>query len=112
MTESATRFVGADTFAAAHWPPRAHLALGAPGEVLHVRLAHETDLVVVAPATANLLAKLAHGLADDLLTVDAAGIRRARSSSLRRCTPACGSTRRPGRTSRRSPAGRPVRRAR
>ena len=33
----------------------------APGEVLHVRLAHETDVAVVAPATANLLAKLAHG---------------------------------------------------
>jgi phosphopantothenoylcysteine decarboxylase/phosphopantothenate--cysteine ligase len=36
--------------------------------VVHVRLAHETDLVVVAPATAHLLARLATGMADDLLT--------------------------------------------
>lgn len=37
-------------------------------EVGHVALAHKADLVLVAPATANLLAKLAHGLADDMLT--------------------------------------------
>ncbi len=68
MTESATRFVGPDTFAALTGRP-VHTSLWErPGEVLHVRLAHETDLVIVAPATANLLAKLAHGLADDLLT--------------------------------------------
>jgi len=36
--------------------------------VLHVRLAREAEVAVVAPATANVLAKLAHGLADDLLT--------------------------------------------
>jgi phosphopantothenoylcysteine decarboxylase/phosphopantothenate--cysteine ligase len=36
--------------------------------VRHVRIGQEADLVVVAPATANLLAKAAHGLADDLLT--------------------------------------------
>jgi len=35
-------------------------------EIGHIRLARECDLVVVAPATANLLAKMAHGLADDL----------------------------------------------
>src|ERR1041385_7006346 len=34
----------------------------------HIRLADEADLLLVAPATANLLAKLAHGLADDALT--------------------------------------------
>ena len=68
MTESATRFVGPDTFAALTGRP-VHTSLWeGPGEVLHVRLAQETDLVVVAPATANLLAKLAAGLADDLLT--------------------------------------------
>jgi phosphopantothenoylcysteine decarboxylase/phosphopantothenate--cysteine ligase len=38
-----------------------------PGEILHVRLAHETDVAVVAPCTANTIAKLAQGLADDLL---------------------------------------------
>jgi len=37
-------------------------------EVPHVRLGQQADLVVVAPATANLLAKAAHGIADDLLT--------------------------------------------
>lgn len=68
MTEAATRFVGPDTFAALTGHP-VHTSLWErPGEVLHVRLAHDADLVVVAPATANLLAKLATGLADDLLT--------------------------------------------
>jgi phosphopantothenoylcysteine decarboxylase/phosphopantothenate--cysteine ligase len=68
MTESATRFVGPDTFAALTGRP-VHTSLwDRPGEVVHVRLAHETDLVVVAPATAHLLARLATGMADDLLT--------------------------------------------
>jgi phosphopantothenoylcysteine decarboxylase/phosphopantothenate--cysteine ligase len=68
MTEAATRFVGPDTFAALTGNP-VHTSLwDEPGTVLHVRLAHEIDLAVVAPATANLLAKVAHGVADDLLT--------------------------------------------
>lgn len=68
MSESATRFVGPETFAALTGRP-AHTSMWErAGEVLHVRLAHETDLVVVAPATANLIAKLAAGIADDLLT--------------------------------------------
>lgn len=68
MTGSATRFIGAETFAALTGRP-VHISLweGA-GDVVHVRLAHEADLVVIAPATAHLLAKLAGGLADDLLT--------------------------------------------
>ena len=37
-------------------------------EMGHIRLSREADLVVVAPATADLLAKMAHGLADDLAT--------------------------------------------
>jgi phosphopantothenoylcysteine decarboxylase/phosphopantothenate--cysteine ligase len=37
-------------------------------EVGHVALAHKADLVLVAPATANLMAKMAHGIADDMLT--------------------------------------------
>ncbi len=37
-------------------------------QVEHISLAHRTDLVLVAPATANVCAKLAHGLADDMLT--------------------------------------------
>jgi phosphopantothenoylcysteine decarboxylase / phosphopantothenate---cysteine ligase len=68
MTESATRFVGPDTFAALTGKP-VHTSLWAsPGAVLHVQLAHETELAIVAPATANVIAKLARGIADDLLT--------------------------------------------
>src|SRR5438093_337317 len=68
MTGSAERFISADTFATLTANP-VHTSLWErPGEVLHVRLARDTDVIVVAPATANLLAKLAHGLADDLLT--------------------------------------------
>ncbi|MGZ5295545.1 MAG: bifunctional phosphopantothenoylcysteine decarboxylase/phosphopantothenate--cysteine ligase CoaBC [Actinomycetota bacterium] len=68
LTPSAERFVGADTFAALTGNP-VHTSLWErPGEVLHVRLAREADVAVVAPATANVLAKLATGLADDLLT--------------------------------------------
>ncbi len=39
-----------------------------PHEVKHISLAEQADLVLIAPATANVLAKLAHGLADDMLT--------------------------------------------
>ena len=68
LTEAATRFVGADTFSALTGSP-AHTSLWErPGEVLHVRLAREADVAVVVPATANVLARLAQGLADDLLT--------------------------------------------
>jgi phosphopantothenoylcysteine decarboxylase/phosphopantothenate--cysteine ligase len=68
MTEAATRFVGPDTFAALTGRP-AHTSLWEePGTVLHVRLARDADLAVVAPATANTIAKLAWGIGDDLLT--------------------------------------------
>jgi phosphopantothenoylcysteine decarboxylase/phosphopantothenate--cysteine ligase len=68
LTPSAERFVGANTFEALTGNP-VHTSLwDRPSEVVHVRLAHEADVVVVAPATANVLAKLANGLADDLLT--------------------------------------------
>jgi phosphopantothenoylcysteine decarboxylase/phosphopantothenate--cysteine ligase len=68
LTEAATRFVGADTFSALTGREAFSSLWERPGEVLHVRLAHETDLAIVAPATANVIAKLALGLADDLLT--------------------------------------------
>ena len=68
LTENATRFIGPDTFSALTGEP-AHTSLWErPGDVLHVRLAREADIAVVVPATANLLAKLAHGHADDLLS--------------------------------------------
>lgn len=68
MTRSAERFVGPATFAALS-DHRVYTDLWEePGGVPHVRLAHEADVAVVAPATANTLAKLAQGVADDLLT--------------------------------------------
>jgi phosphopantothenoylcysteine decarboxylase/phosphopantothenate--cysteine ligase len=68
MTRSAERFVGPATFAALS-DHRVYTDLWEePGQVLHVRLAHEAEVVVVAPATANVIAKLAFGIADDLLT--------------------------------------------
>jgi phosphopantothenoylcysteine decarboxylase / phosphopantothenate---cysteine ligase len=68
LTEAATRFVGADTFAALTGEPAYTSLWERPGEVLHVRLAREADVAIVAPATANTLAKLALGHADDLLS--------------------------------------------
>jgi phosphopantothenoylcysteine decarboxylase/phosphopantothenate--cysteine ligase len=44
---------------------------GSEGHVQHIGLAHQADLLMIAPASANTLAKLAHGLADNLLTVTA-----------------------------------------
>ena len=68
LTDAATRFVGADTFSALTGEETFTSLWDRPGEVLHVRLARGADVALVAPATANVLAKLAHGLADDLLT--------------------------------------------
>ncbi|MFB3738575.1 MAG: bifunctional phosphopantothenoylcysteine decarboxylase/phosphopantothenate--cysteine ligase CoaBC [Candidatus Velamenicoccus archaeovorus] len=68
MTAAATRFVGPDTFAALSGRPAYTGLWDDPGSVLHVRLAHQAELAVVAPATANVIAKLAGGIADDLLT--------------------------------------------
>jgi phosphopantothenoylcysteine decarboxylase/phosphopantothenate--cysteine ligase len=67
-TASALQFVGAATWAAlSHHPVTADVWTGAE-DVPHVQLGREAELVVVAPATADLLARAAHGLADDLLT--------------------------------------------
>lgn len=70
MTEAATRFVGPTTFQALSgepvrtslWDEAAEAAMG------HIELARWPTAVVIAPATANTLAKLAHGLADDLVS--------------------------------------------
>jgi phosphopantothenoylcysteine decarboxylase / phosphopantothenate---cysteine ligase len=69
MTEAAARFVGPLTLAGITGEPvTADLwDTSLPGEV-HVRLADRADLVAVAPATADLLARLAHGRADDLVS--------------------------------------------
>lgn len=70
MTANAERFVGAATFQALSgrpvrtslWDEAAEAAMG------HLELARWPDRIVVAPATANTLAKLAHGFADDLVS--------------------------------------------
>jgi phosphopantothenoylcysteine decarboxylase/phosphopantothenate--cysteine ligase len=70
MTQAAERFIGAATFAALTGRPvarevfdEAHFPLGA-----HITLAERAELLIVAPASADFLAKAAHGLADDLLS--------------------------------------------
>ena len=67
-TAAALEFVGAATWAALSGKPVATEVWTDVHEVPHVRIGQSADLVVVAPATADLLAKAAHGLADDLLT--------------------------------------------
>ncbi|MDZ3824623.1 MAG: bifunctional phosphopantothenoylcysteine decarboxylase/phosphopantothenate--cysteine ligase CoaBC [Pseudoxanthomonas sp.] len=70
MTANAGRFVGAATFQALSgepvrdslWDPQAEAAMG------HIELARWADTLLVAPASAGLIARLAHGLADDLLS--------------------------------------------
>lgn len=67
-TASALQFVGAPTWAALSHRPVASDVWTDAAAVPHVQLGRSADLVVVAPATADLLARTAHGLADDLLT--------------------------------------------
>ena len=70
MTENAQRFVGAQTFQALSgqpvrtslWDASAEAAMG------HLELAQWADQVIIAPATANSIARLTHGLADDLVS--------------------------------------------
>ncbi len=67
-TAAALKFVGAPTWAALSHHPVATDVWTDADEVRHVQIGRGADLVVVAPATADLLARAAHGLADDLLT--------------------------------------------
>ncbi|HEV8174433.1 MAG TPA: bifunctional phosphopantothenoylcysteine decarboxylase/phosphopantothenate--cysteine ligase CoaBC [Actinoplanes sp.] len=67
-TAAALKFVGAPTWAALSGRPVATEVWDDAHEVPHVRIGRHADLVVVAPATADILAKAAHGIADDLLT--------------------------------------------
>ena len=70
MTEAATRFVTPLTFRTISRNPVSCEMFKDPvfWDVLHVGLAEKADILVVAPATANCLGKIAHGIADDLLT--------------------------------------------
>jgi phosphopantothenoylcysteine decarboxylase/phosphopantothenate--cysteine ligase len=67
-TESALKFVGAATFEALSGQPVRTGVFEDVDEVPHVRIGQEADLVVVAPATADLLARAVAGRGDDLLT--------------------------------------------
>jgi phosphopantothenoylcysteine decarboxylase/phosphopantothenate--cysteine ligase len=77
MTEAATEFVGPLTFQAiTHRPVVTEMfALLQETEIGHVSLAHRADLLIIAPLTANTLAKLAGGLADNMLTATALATR-------------------------------------
>ena len=69
MTEDATRFVGPVTFEALSGAPVATSLYDYPGSAIpHISLAEWADVAVVVPATANVLAKMACGIADDCLT--------------------------------------------
>ena len=73
MTKSATEFIQPAMFRALTREP---VAVGlfddAPGDPIHhISLAKEADLFLIAPCTANVMAKMAHGIADDLLTTTA-----------------------------------------
>ena len=71
MTRSAQRFVEAQTFTSLTGNPTATELFGTGPDVPHVELARGADLLLVAPATANSLAKMAHGIADDLFSATA-----------------------------------------
>lgn len=77
MTKSATRFVGELTFRTLSRKPVlvemfAELDAWRPE---HIELADRADVMVIAPCTANVMAKIAHGIADDLLTAVALATR-------------------------------------
>ena len=70
MTHSATKFVGPVTFEAI--TRRAvvtdQFEPGANSDIEHIALASSIDLLLIAPATANIIGKLANGIADDFLS--------------------------------------------
>jgi phosphopantothenoylcysteine decarboxylase/phosphopantothenate--cysteine ligase len=70
MTAAATRFVSPMTFEALsrHEVFHDQWALGANGEIRHISLADDAELLLVAPATANIIGKFARGIADDALS--------------------------------------------
>ncbi|WP_077597955.1 bifunctional phosphopantothenoylcysteine decarboxylase/phosphopantothenate--cysteine ligase CoaBC [Olsenella urininfantis] len=69
MSEEATRFVGAMTFEALSTHPVVTSLFGTPGSPIpHIELADFADLCVLMPATANMLAKMSQGIADDALS--------------------------------------------
>jgi phosphopantothenoylcysteine decarboxylase/phosphopantothenate--cysteine ligase len=68
LTEGAAEFVRPLTFEALTGRPVLSSLWEPGGGLSHVRLGHEADIIIVAPATAHLIARVAQGLADDVLT--------------------------------------------
>lgn len=68
LTADALRFVGALTFSALASEPARTSLFDDPDPIPHTRLGRSADLVIVAPATAKVLGKYAHGISDDLVT--------------------------------------------
>ena len=68
LTKDATRFIAPLTFTALASEPAQTEIYDGLSAIPHTRLGQAADLIVIAPATAHLLARYAHGLADDLLT--------------------------------------------
>lgn len=68
MTAEAERFIGSLTFSSLTARPVYTSLWDAPERIPHIRLVREAQVILVAPATANVIAKLANGIADDLLT--------------------------------------------
>ena len=99
MTASSREFLGPQTLAAVTGTPPVTDFFGSDDESPHTNLARWADAVVVAPATASTIARLASGLSEDVLTRDGARPPPCPLSSLRRCTPRCGTTPRPSATS-------------
>jgi phosphopantothenoylcysteine decarboxylase/phosphopantothenate--cysteine ligase len=75
MTEGARHFVGAQTFAGVTGNPVSIELFTDSADAPHVELARGADLAIVAPATANAVAKLAHGISDDLFSATALMLR-------------------------------------
>ena len=68
MTAQAERFVGALTFSSLTARPVYTSLWDAPERIAHIRLVREAQVVLVVPATANIIAKLAQGIADDMVS--------------------------------------------
>ncbi len=69
MTEHATKFVGPQTFSAlSGHPAKVSNFDDLEDPIVHIRLAEDCDLFLIAPCTGNVLSKITYGIADDLLT--------------------------------------------
>lgn len=78
MTEAACQLIGPATFRALTRNPVLTSVFDEPkfGEIVHVALPERADLMLIAPATANIIGKLANGIADDMVTTVALVVRR------------------------------------